>query len=255
MIPQIIHYCWFGNQKMGSLEEDCLDSWCKILPYYKLRLWNEESLDLRQYPFAWEAFQTGKFAFVSDVVRLHALYEEGGIYLDTDVLVLRDFTDLLDLDFFVGEYSPGKLNAAVIGTKAKHPLVKKMLDYYLTVNFDVFKPLTIPEVFDKFIWDFPQDKIKIFSPEYFYPLPMEQKEEDYSKCLTKNSYCVHLWNHSWKDEFVLLKTDQFWKSLLLAGRHILQYPLTYKNRAYLLRYFQAFKTHTKRYLHQLIFPS
>lgn len=240
---------------MKDLEKSCIDSWREVLPIMSIKCWSENSLNLEQYPFAKQALEKGKFAFVSDVVRLHALYEEGGIYLDTDVLVLKCFTDLLEFDFFVGEYSPGKLNAAVIGAKPKNPLIGKMLEYYRRMDFDVFKPLTIPQVFDMFIWDYPKEGMAIYPPEYFYPLPMEQKEIDYSKFLTSNTYCVHLWNHSWKDEFVLLKANQFWSSLLLAGHHIYRYPDTYMKRDYFLRYSKAFKMHTKRFLHELIFPS
>ncbi|RAI85588.1 glycosyltransferase [Algoriphagus yeomjeoni] len=254
-IPQIIHHCWFGNNPIGEFERSCIDSWSKALPNILIKLWSQDSLNINQYPFAKQALENGKYAFVSDVIRLHVLYEHGGIYLDTDILILKDFSELLKQDFFVGEYSHGRLNAAVIGAKAKHPLIGKMLDYYRTLDFDVFKPLTIPEVFDMFVWDYPQEGIIIYPPEYFYPLPMEQKEDDYTQFLTNNSYCVHLWNHSWKDEFVLMKANQFLQSLSLAGRNIYRYPKTYRNRSYLLRYFKAFKAHSKRYLHQLIFPS
>lgn len=253
MISKVIHYCWFGNQKMGEIEVDCINSWKKFLPSFHFQFWNENSIDLKQYPFAWQAFQSGKYAFVSDVVRLHVLYQEGGIYLDTDVLVIKGFDDLLNQDFFVGEYQIGALNAAVIGSIAGHPLLKELLDFYKQQTFEFLSPLTIPEVFDQLIWKYPLSNGTIYSPEYFYPLPLGRTDEDFSFFLTDNSYCVHLWNHSWKDEFVLLKENRFLGSFTLVLRHLISYPKTYRNVSYLKRYFTSFFRNLKRYGREKVF--
>ena len=233
---------------MGQLELDCIDSWKSNLRDYKLRIWTEDSLDLRQFPFAWQAFQTGKYAFVSDVVRLYALYQEGGIYLDTDMLLLKNFDVLLVEDFFTAEYRPSNLNAAVIGSKPGHPLLNTLLDVYKNLEFDFLRPKTIPDVFDKIVWSFPDKSVKIYPPDFFYPLPLEKKGEDFTKYLTENSFAVHLWNHSWKDEFVLLREDRFWDSFQLSIKHVFSYPDMYRNRNYLKRYSSQFQKHFKRYL-------
>ena len=97
MIPKIIHYCWFGGKELPNLAEKCIASWKKQLPDYKIICWSEENFDIdNSVPYLKEAYSKKKFAFVSDYVRLYALYNYGGIYLDTDVEVIRDFSPLLN---------------------------------------------------------------------------------------------------------------------------------------------------------------
>lgn len=96
-IPKIIHYCWFGGKEMPELAVKCIESWKKYLPDYELRLWNEETFDLDMYPYAREAYDNRKFAFVTDVVRLWALEKFGGVYMDTDVEILRPLESPLHL--------------------------------------------------------------------------------------------------------------------------------------------------------------
>lgn len=248
VIPKKIHYCWFGSKEMGELELMCLDSWKTVLPDYQFSLWTENSLDLSRYPFAWRALQAGKYAFVSDVVRLYALKQEGGIYLDTDMLVLKDFTPLLNHDFFTGEYKKGALNAAIIGSKKGHPLLGKLLESYKDLDFDYLNPKTIPEVFDELVWTFPKQSVKIYSPEAFYPLPLENKEDNYIPFLSESSFAVHLWNHSWKDEFALMKENRFFDSLTLASKHFCSYPQAYRNWEYFNRFRNLYWRNLKRYL-------
>jgi mannosyltransferase OCH1-like enzyme len=230
-----------------------LASWKDLMPEYQIKLWNESSLDLDRFPFANEALKFGKYAFVSDVVRLLALYEEGGIYLDTDVLVLKSFNDLLDHSFFTGEYKAGALNAAVIGSEAGQPILKNLLEYYESLEFNPKKPKTIPEVFDKFLLNDRIKNIKIYPPEFFYPLPLDRKEMDYSNFLTANSFCVHLWNHSWIDEFMLLKQFRFYESFVLNFRHVIISPAVYFTYSHQTRYFNDFYLRIKMYLHQQVY--
>ena len=102
IIPKIIHYCWFGKGEMPELAKKCIESWIKYLPEYEMRLWNEDTFDLDMYPYAREAYENRKFAFVTDVVRLWALEKYGGIYMDTDVEILKPLDDLLMLPAFTG---------------------------------------------------------------------------------------------------------------------------------------------------------
>ena len=89
MIPKIIHYCWFGRGEKPELAKRCIASWKKHCPDYEIKEWNEDNFDINSYPYAKEAYDKRRLAFVSDVVRLYALYQEGGIYMDTDVEVLK----------------------------------------------------------------------------------------------------------------------------------------------------------------------
>lgn len=90
MIPKKIHYCWFGKGKMPELALKCIESWRVNLPDYELKEWNENSFDINSNFYVKEAYESRKFAFVTDYVRLYALYTEGGIYMDTDVEVLKN---------------------------------------------------------------------------------------------------------------------------------------------------------------------
>ena len=110
MIPRIIHYCWFGRGTMPELAVKCIESWHKYMPDYEYKLWNEDIFDIDSNQYVKEAYESGKYAFVTDYVRLFALYQEGGIYMDTDVEVLKPYDDLMDLTGFIGfegtKYSP-----------------------------------------------------------------------------------------------------------------------------------------------------
>ena len=97
MIPKVIHYCWFGGGKKPKLAKKCISSWKTYCPGYKLIEWNESNYDLSSAPqFVREAAEAKKWAFVSDYVRLQVVYQYGGIYLDTDVELLRNIDFLLD---------------------------------------------------------------------------------------------------------------------------------------------------------------
>ena len=92
MIPKKIHYCWFGNSERPKVIQDIMKSWNK-LQGFEIIEWNETNIDLKEHPYLEKSYNEGKYAFVSDYVRLKVLYEEGGIYLDTDVEVKKNFDD------------------------------------------------------------------------------------------------------------------------------------------------------------------
>ena len=102
MIPKIIHYCWFGRGEMPEMALKCIESWHKHMPDYEYRLWNEDNFDINCNQYVKEAYEAKKYAFVSDYVRLYALLNEGGIYMDTDVEVLKPYDPLLHLTGFIG---------------------------------------------------------------------------------------------------------------------------------------------------------
>lgn len=137
IIPKIIHYCWFGRGQMPELAVKCIESWKRYLPEYELMLWNEDTFDLDMYPYAREAYDNRKFAFVTDVVRLWALEKFGGVYMDTDVEILKPLDDLLNLPAFTG-YEASLSNALVTGlmASAAHGVwVTEQLEYYKGKHF------------------------------------------------------------------------------------------------------------------------
>ena len=102
MIPKKIHYCWFGGNPLPEDAQKYLESWKKFCPDYEIIRWDEKNFDINQLPYVQEAFKAKKWAFITDYVRLYALYNYGGIYMDTDVEVLKSLDSFLELKAFSG---------------------------------------------------------------------------------------------------------------------------------------------------------
>ena len=130
MIPKKIHYVWVGGKEKPDDIKRCMRTWKKHLKDYEIIEWNESNFDINSHPFCKAAYDAKKWAFVSDYIRAYAIYNEGGIYLDTDVLVLDNFDKFLDNKAFVGFENIDHPFTAVFGAEKKHPLIKDMLDYY-----------------------------------------------------------------------------------------------------------------------------
>jgi len=142
MIPKVIHYCWFSGEEKPKCIQRCIDSWSKVMPDYVIRCWGAGSFDFDRVPFVKEAYSKRKWAFMADYVRLYALYTEGGIYLDSDVMVFKRFDDFLSDRMFIGTElgtigndSDICIDAAICGAEAGHPFLKECLDYYDTLSF------------------------------------------------------------------------------------------------------------------------
>ena len=142
-IPKIIHYCWFGNNPKSELIKKCISSWKKYLPDYELREWNDEDLKNCTNQYVQEALECKKYAFISDYFRLYALYNYGGIYLDTDNEIFKTLDEFLDLDFFSGfevyddEFVHDKISpfTAVVGSKKGNRIIKDLLEEYNDIHF------------------------------------------------------------------------------------------------------------------------
>lgn len=209
MIPKKIHYCWFGKGEMPELAQKCINSWHKFMPDYEYKLWNEESFDVNVIPYTREAYEARKYAFVTDYVRLWALYTEGGIYMDTDVEILKPLDDLLYLSAFTG-YEGSKMIPPVTGLMASEPdgcWVKEQLDSYEDAHFlkeDGSFDLTTNTVRISQIMKangFVQDgkyrvykDLHVFPVEYFCP-----RQTTGEFFLTRNTYCDHHFMGTWND--------------------------------------------------------
>lgn len=136
-IPKIIHYCWFGRGPKPELALKCIASWKKYCPDYEIVEWNEENSDLGHAPlYVQQAYEAKKWAFVSDYVRLKAVFEMGGIYLDTDVELLKSLDCLLSDQSFFGFETTEYVNTGhCFGAVAKHPIVGEMMDIYDQIPF------------------------------------------------------------------------------------------------------------------------
>ena len=135
MIPKIIHYVWVGGNPKPKNIQRCMKTWQKHLQDYKIVEWNEDNFDIHENKYVEQAYKAKKWAFVSDYIRAKAIYEQGGIYLDTDVLVLDNLESLLDNHAFVGFENKENPFTAVFGAEKHHPLLKDMLAYYDDRNF------------------------------------------------------------------------------------------------------------------------
>ena len=134
VIPKIIHYCWFGPAEFSDKVKYCMKSWEKVLIDYKFILWTEDNFDFSQSAFARQAYENKKYAFVSDYVRIWALEKYGGIYLDTDIEVLKPFDDLLYEEAVFGTDDLGELTA-FMASIPHHPIFKEILSLYDSMSF------------------------------------------------------------------------------------------------------------------------
>ena len=207
MIPKIIHYCWFGRGQMPALAIKCIESWKKFLPDYEIKEWNEDNFNLDMYPYVREAYDNRKFAFVTDVVRLYALYTEGGIYMDTDVEVLKSLDPFLHHTAFSGFEDDIHIPTGIMASEKGGKWAKENLAYYnnrhfikedntmdLTTNVvtltNYMLPLGLKQ--DNSFQDFPK-LITFYPKDYFCP----KSYDDGKIYLTNRSVTIHHFAGSW----------------------------------------------------------
>lgn len=205
-IPKIIHYCWFGKNEKPKKIQKCLLSWQKYLGDYEFIEWNEENFNVDCNSYVSEAYKSKKFAYVSDYARIKALYEYGGIYMDTDVEVFKSFNDLLINKCILGFEQEEYIATSFIACEPNHKLMKEFIDKYENISFcKENKELDLTTNVQKLTEIMEQkglkrdgkyqiiDGITIYPQEYFSPY-------DYGNCIkgnTKNTYCEHLFLVSW----------------------------------------------------------
>ena len=206
-IPKIIHYCWFGNNDKPTIVKKCIESWKENLSDYEIIEWNEETFNIECNNFVKEAYEKKMYAVVSDYVRVYALYNYGGIYLDTDVEVFKKFDDLLENDSFWGFEEEDYIATSTIGAKKGNKLIKKFLDSYENKSFlkedGSIDTLTNVAIVSKIISDLGvkldgtfqkvENLAAVYPQEYFSPY-------DYINCYSKKtdkSYAMHHFYKSW----------------------------------------------------------
>lgn len=195
MIPKIIHYCWFGKNPKSDEILDCIESWKRMCPDFEIREWNEENFRVKDFPFASRMYNEKRWAFVADYARLHILNEQGGFYLDTDMLLLQSLTLLTAQSCVVGEEAPGILNAAIMGSEAHHPFVALCKKYYDTNPKEI---ITIPRVMTRVFETYTEkSNITVYPPKTFYPFTIEDIKEFHGQDLGPEVIGVHLWHYSW----------------------------------------------------------
>lgn len=209
MIPKIIHYCWFGNEPLGEEENRFIETWKKKLPQYKIIEWNEKNFDVQNScEYVKQAYSEKKWAFVSDYVRLKVLKEYGGIYLDTDVEVLKSFDNLLNCQAFIGNESKYSVCTATIGAEKNSEFIQELLHLYdgrqFIKNGRVDKTPNSKIIF-KYLQDnysFKCDNyninnyenVTIYPGEYFSPINCYTMKEN----ITENTISIHRYASTWK---------------------------------------------------------
>lgn len=216
MIPKIIHYIWLGGKPLPKIAEKCMKSWKKFCPDYEIKRWDESNLDLDFCPYVREAYDSKKFAFASDVLRLQKLYEYGGIYLDIDVEIIKPIDEFLNAKCFSGFENSKAINPGVIfGTEPKNQDLKAILDDYKSRNFinnGILDLKTICETVTEYYEKFGlvredktqnlEDKIVAYNSEYFSPINTVTNK----KTVTKNTHSIHWFNASWYTPWMKFKT-------------------------------------------------
>ena len=214
-IPKIIHYVWVGDPNKKSQQfYDCLASWKKYCPDYKIIEWNESNFDINASLYAKQAYEKGKLGFVADFIRTKVLYEYGGIYLDTDVEITKSFDDLLHNEFLISFENEVYLETAILASAKGHPLPKIMHDFYINYPFLYNgKPDTTPntpiwtcflkkyygltlknhtQVLKK-LDDPNSPTVTVLPSEYFCPINYTTKEMK----KTENTYAIHYFGATW----------------------------------------------------------
>lgn len=135
-IPKIIHYCWFGGKPKPELAQRCISSWEKFCPDYEIIQWSEENFDLSTAPvYVRQAYEAGRWAFVTDYVRLKAMLDMGGIYMDTDVELIRPLDPFLHHRGFAGFESLKGVQTGLLACEKNFSLFREFLSYYDTASF------------------------------------------------------------------------------------------------------------------------
>ena len=193
MIPKTIHYCWFGKGPKSPLIERCIESWKTQCPTYSIIEWNEKSFDVESHPFTSRMYSQKKFAFVADYVRLVALIRDGGIYLDTDMLLVQPLDTLLATSLLLGKESDKYISCGMIGATPHHPFIEAMRKEYDTLTELRPNPVIMTKLYEKLQ---PSDST-VLPPNAFYPYDAHHIHEYQGQNLGPKVYGVHLWNYSW----------------------------------------------------------
>lgn len=239
MIPKIIHYCWLSREPFPAKIRRCIATWKKVLPDYELKLWTMDNFDIHSVPYVEEAVQNRKWAFAADYIRMYALYTEGGIYLDSDVKVLKPFEEFLSYNFFSSmEYHPTQIErdhaldyvnedgsrkkeglisgiqiqAAVMGAQAGCPFVGEVLEWYKDKHFvydngelatDVLSPQIYATVAEKYGFKYKDiDQLLKDNMMIFRSEIFAGNKHEATPASYAIHYCAHSWHPSWKEHLV-----------------------------------------------------
>jgi mannosyltransferase OCH1-like enzyme len=209
LIPKIIHYCWLSNDPYPENIVSCIDSWKKHLADYEFKKWDTTVFDINSVKWVKESFEAKKYAFAADYIRFHALYNYGGIYLDSDVEILHSFNALLSSKSFMGFEYTSAPEAAIIGSEKGIPWIKECLDFLRDRSFNEMrnnkKQLVITVIMKAILEKYYQrelyddgkvwhlDNLDLYPYQYFSPKNYYKNTIN----ISDKTYTIHHFNGSW----------------------------------------------------------
>lgn len=209
-IPKIIHYCWISDEEYPDLVKKCMDSWKKYLPDYEFIKWDSTNFDMKICEYTKQAYEAKKYTWVSDYIRLYALYHIGGIYLDCDIEVVKNFDQLLENKGFTCFETEKLVAAWIFGSQKGNPIFKQFLDYYDNSSFIkengeydlTANPVPITKICCKNGLKLNGKEqnlgdLVVYPMTYFCPYNPYRKG---SSRFTKKTYAIHWFNGSWLKE-------------------------------------------------------
>ena len=216
MIPKTIHYCWFGGKEKPKLAKKCIASWKKYCPDYEIIEWNETNFDVSSNVYVKEAYDAKKYAFVTDYVRLYVMHKYGGIYMDTDVEVIRSLDKFLIHNAFSGFESDENIPTGIMASEKGFPLFEILLSYYddrhflnpdgtldMTTNVKIITAILLERGFVPNGCYQVIDGFALYPQDYFCPY------NDLTGELhrTKNTVTIHWFNKSWLSRNARIRSE------------------------------------------------
>lgn len=240
MIPRIIHCIWFSGEEKPEKMKACIETWKENLPNYEIREWTLKDVeDIRKdNPYLDQALNNKKWSWAADFLRLWILYNVGGIYLDTDVEVVKSFDPFLNDGFFTCYERSKALEAAVMGSEKGNKFAGEFLSLYNNRNFEEELQKGVPEIIPIILADYMCDKYKykarnrhtILDGIHIYPYKYFSPKSSYSKKIykSKKTVCIHQFANTWiTKEKQKLKT-RFIQWVYFKARNVLSYK-AYRN--------------------------
>lgn len=230
MIPKKIHYCWFGRGEKPELIKKCIESWRHYLVDYQIIEWNEDNFDVNSNTFTKQAYEQKKYAFVSDYVRLKVLYDNGGIYMDTDVEVLKPFPDIfLENKAFSGFESITNVPTGIMACEKSFKLFGEFMDYYKdksfigesgnlnsVTNVDIITNILVKYGLKRNNTKQTIREFTLYPKDYFCPL------EDGTGIMNKtdNTYTIHWFSKTWWDKSNIKKYKRAKLAYRILGKNL-----------------------------------
>lgn len=233
-IPKILHYVWVGGGKMSDMMLRCIESWKKFCPDYEIIEWNENKFDANENPWVKLALKEKNWSLVSDIMRAWILYNYGGIYLDTDVEILKPLDDFLVHEFFTGYESKRWVNTAVVGSVKGHEIVKRCLSRFdgkskeckIDSMTNLYAVHAYSAVIEMLYGIKPNGKTKVFengialyARDYFFP----QHYLTYKIKITPNSHAIHRYACTWHSKNQQKTLNTLRRLRRIVGKHIFEF--------------------------------